>query len=96
MAALDQVDRDYRARGVMVLGINQMESAPVAAAFMREQQLQFTVALDTDGQATRLYRLSALPTTYFIDKTGVIRDIIYGGPMTRPLIESKVTALLSH
>ncbi|MCL4504651.1 MAG: TlpA family protein disulfide reductase [Chloroflexi bacterium] len=96
MAALNQVDRDYRARGVMVLGINQMESAPVAAAFMREQQLQFTVALDTDGQATRLYRVSALPTTYFIDKTGVIRDIIYGGPMTRPLIESKVTALLSH
>ncbi len=96
MGALNEVYRDYRERGVVILGVNQMEPAATAAAFVHQQKLQFPIALDIDGQATRLYRVSALPTTYFIDRNGVIRDIIYGGPMTRPLIESKVNALLAH
>jgi cytochrome c biogenesis protein CcmG/thiol:disulfide interchange protein DsbE len=96
MAALDQVNTDYSSRDVVVLGVNQMESEEVATTFMREQHLGFALALDTDGRATQQYRVSALPTTYFVDKSGVIRDIVYGGPMTRPLIASKINAILGQ
>ena len=49
-----------------------------------------------DGDAARLYRVQALPTTYFIDRKGVIRDVVLGGPMAQALIESKVLALLDE
>jgi cytochrome c biogenesis protein CcmG, thiol:disulfide interchange protein DsbE len=93
MGALDQAQRDYADRGVVVLGVNQMEAEAVATAFMREQSLTFPIALDADGAVSQQYRASALPTTYFIDGDGVIRDIVYGGPMTRALIESKLATL---
>lgn len=96
MAALNQVKSDYEGRDVVVLAINQMEPEQTAVGFVQEQHLEFVVGLDTDGHVTELYRVSALPTTYFIDKTGIIRDIVYGGPMTRPLVESKVNSILDH
>ena len=78
---------------VVVLGVNQQESADIVSRFMREQGLDFPVALDVAGEVSRMYRVRALPTTYFIDGSGVIRDIVYGGPLTRALIESKVSGL---
>lgn len=93
MPALELVHQQFKATGVVVLAINQMESEQTAADFMAANNLTFPVALDSDGMASRLYRVSALPTTYFIDKEGIIRDIVYGGPMTRALIESKVLSL---
>jgi cytochrome c biogenesis protein CcmG, thiol:disulfide interchange protein DsbE len=94
MGALDAVSKDYAERGLVVLGVNQMEAESVATAFMREQNLSFGMALDADGSASQAYHVMALPTTYFIDRDGIIRDIVYGGPMTRALIESKAQALL--
>jgi cytochrome c biogenesis protein CcmG, thiol:disulfide interchange protein DsbE len=94
MGALDAVSKEYAQRGLVVLGVNQMEAESVAAAFMREQNLSFGLALDADGSASAAYHVMALPTTYFIDRAGVIRDVVYGGPMTRALIESKVQSLL--
>ena len=96
MAALNQVNTDSSSRDVVVLGVNQMESEEVAIKFMTEQNLGFMLALDRDGLVSQQYRVSALPTTYFVDKAGVIRDIVYGGPMTRPLIESKINAILGQ
>ncbi|MCS7059959.1 MAG: TlpA disulfide reductase family protein [Anaerolineae bacterium] len=78
---------------VVVVGVNQQESVERVDRFMREQALDFPIALDVQGEVNRLYRVRALPTTFFIDRAGVIRDIVYGGPLTKALIESKVSAL---
>lgn len=91
MPALQQVQRAMP--DVVVLGVNQQESADTVARFMREEGLDFPIVLDTAGEVNRLYRVRALPTTYFVDAGGVIRDIVYGGPLTRALIESKVAGL---
>lgn len=94
MPALEQVHQAYFKRGVAVIAVNQMESAQTASNYADQQGLTLQIALDSDGTASQAYRVAALPTTYFIDKYGVIRDIVYGGPMTRALIESKVLPLL--
>jgi hypothetical protein len=38
--------------------------------------------------------VTALPTSFFIDRKGVIRSVIVGGPMSEALIQSKVEELL--
>ncbi len=91
MPALQQAQLDMP--DVVVLGVNQQESADLVNWFVREQGLDFPIALDVNGEVNRLYRVRALPTTYFVDASGIIRDIVYGGPLTRALIESKVFAL---
>jgi thiol-disulfide isomerase/thioredoxin len=96
MPALEQAQSALGSKGLLVLGVNQMEDASVVASFMRSINLDFAIALDANGAVSRAYRVSALPTTFFIDRDGVIRDVVYGGPMTRALIESKVAPLLGQ
>ena len=94
MAALNQVQHTLADRGLVVLGVNQLEAAQTVTRFLQEQRLDFPVALDSFGAASQAYRVSALPTTYFIDRDGIIREVVFGGPMAQALIESKALSVL--
>jgi hypothetical protein len=58
--------------------------------------LTFPVLVDGDGSVFRRYRVQLYPTTFFIGRDGVIRDVVYGGPMAETLIASKVARLLEE
>ncbi len=94
MAALNQVQRDLADQDVVVLGVNQLEDAQTVSRFMQAEGLSFPIALDQAGVAAQSYRVGALPTTYFIDRNGIIQDVVFGGPLAQALIESKVLGLL--
>lgn len=98
MPAIDKVYRENKERGLVVLAVNStyQDSETAAAAFAQEYSLTFPVLLDRDGTVSRRYRLQALPTTYFIDRQGVIRSVVPGGPMSEALIRSKVEDLLAE
>jgi thiol-disulfide isomerase/thioredoxin len=66
---------------VVVVGVNQAEPSADVAAFANRMGLGFTVPLDTGAQASRAYGVRSLPTTFFIDRQGVIRHIQVG-PVT--------------
>ncbi|MBI1801653.1 MAG: TlpA family protein disulfide reductase [Chloroflexi bacterium] len=95
MPALQSLYNAHQGDGLIVLGINQLEDAETAAGFLRALQLNFPVGLDRDGAIGARYQIRALPTTFFIDRNGVIQDVVYGGPMDAALLQSKVTALLA-
>jgi peroxiredoxin len=40
--------------------------------------------------------VTALPTTFFIDPQGTIREVVVGGPMSEAAIEARVRTLLSE
>ena len=44
--------------------------------------------LDTDGATTRRFGVLSLPSTFFIDRTGVIRHLELGGPLTEEQIKT--------
>jgi peroxiredoxin len=79
--------------GLVVLGVNQLESPPAVARFVEEHGLSFPIPLDSDGQVSAAYQARALPTSFFIDTEGIIRDSFIG-PMTAGLIESKLEMIL--
>jgi len=37
-----------------------------------------------------------MPTTFFIDKSGLIQEIIIGGPMTEALLQIRAEKILSQ
>ena len=66
------------------------------AAFVDEQGLTFPILLDRDTSVSNRYQVRAMPSTFFIDRSGTIREVTLGGPMTEAFIESQVTDLLAE
>jgi cytochrome c biogenesis protein CcmG, thiol:disulfide interchange protein DsbE len=94
--AIEKVYRSYQELGLVVLGVNttDQDSESAAAGFVKDNGLTFPVLLDKDGRVSAAYSLHGLPSTFFIDRQGVIRSLVVGGPMSEALIQSKVEDLL--
>lgn len=57
-------------------------------AFVEHHGLTFPVALDPDGAVNELYLVRALPTSYFVDRSGIIRARYLGALTPRTLEEN--------
>jgi peroxiredoxin len=69
--------------------VNQAEPADSVTQFADGLGLRFVVPLDTDAQVSRQYGARSLPTTFFIDREGIIRQIQIG-----PVTEATLAQLL--
>lgn len=95
-AEMPEIQSAYHAHeqeGLVVLGINLQEDAQEVQAFQQELGITFPLLLDQNGDTTRLFRLTGLPTSFFIDRQGVIRDIQVGA-MSRATLDSKLARIL--
>jgi len=97
MPAIEKVYRAYRDQGFVVLGLNTtfQDSEIEAAAFVDQLGLTFPILLDRSGATSNRYQLRALPSTYFVDRKGIIRAAVFGA-MNDALIESKVAELVKE
>ncbi len=97
MPTLNEVYQTYKDDGLVVLAVNSTVQDREAAAreFAAEYAFDFPILLDHDGIVTRAYQLQSLPTTFFIDRRGVIQAIVPGGPLRVSYIEAKISPLLT-
>jgi len=98
MPSMESAYQKYQDQGFVVLAVNatHQDSATDAAAFINQSGFTFPVLLDSKGVASNLYQLRSLPTSFFIDKEGVIREIIFGGPIPEAGIQARVESLLAE
>jgi peroxiredoxin len=98
MPAIERVYRSYKDLGLIVLAVNatNQDSVAAARAFIEARGLTFPVLLDRTGSVSAAYNLRGLPSSFFIDRQGVIRSVVIGGPMNEALIQSKVESLLKE
>jgi peroxiredoxin len=68
----------YKDEGLEVVAVNVQESPSIIRPFAEDFGMEFTVVLDKRGAVSDSYRLIGLPTTYFIDREGVIRSVFQG------------------
>ena len=96
MPAIESIYQRYKDSGVVVIGLNlsSQDSESDAWAFAQELGLTFPIALDRDGSVRDRYQLLGLPSTYFIDQSGIIRSVVVGGPMSESTIQSNVEDLV--
>ena len=85
----------------VVLGINS-EGTPTEMArrlsrdYVDEMGLTFPILLDSPStEVFDQYRLRGLPDTFFIDREGVIRDVVVG-PLSRSALEERLADLLAR
>jgi peroxiredoxin len=84
----------FRARGVVLVAISIQEPPDTVTAFAAQYGLTYTIALDQTGAISRTYGVFGIPTHYFIDRNGIIRDRSFG-PLDRAGMEAKLNALLA-
>jgi peroxiredoxin len=98
MPAMQQAHTDYGSDAFVILAVNstyQDRSADVEA-FVLEGGLTFPVLLDITGEVSALYKVYSMPTSFFIDPEGIIREIVIGGPMSEALLRTRVDRLLGE
>jgi thiol-disulfide isomerase/thioredoxin len=90
---LDAVYREYRDKGLEVLGIDYGEDAETVRAFMKGMDVSYRVVVDPGSEAADRYRVAALPTSFFVDAEGVIQAVHLGG-MDRKALQEKLDKIL--
>jgi peroxiredoxin len=98
MPAIQRVYEANRDLSFEVLAVNMtyQDSEQSAAAFVKQHGLTFPIMLDRTGQVGRLYLMRALPSTFLVDREGVIQQVMIGGPLSEVTIQTAVEALLGE
>jgi len=77
--------------GVNGTEFDQMEGVE---SFVQQYQVKFPVLLDPESKVFNQYKVQGFPTTFLIDRNGVIQDIVLGMPPEHEEFEKKVLKLL--
>ena len=93
MPGMEQLPRELKEQGLVVLAVNLEESPKLVAKFMKEFRLDFPALLDSDSSVAARYRVQGLPTTILIDREGrsvgrAVGPREWAGPEGRALIRS--------
>ena len=95
MPSMEAVYRQLKDRGFEILAVNIQEDPETVRAFMQDNKLRFTVAMDSSGSVGIQYGIQAIPTTYIIDKRGLVVSRIVGSiDWNKPKIISAIEMLL--
>ena len=95
MPAIQQVYQRHREHGFTVLAVDIQEGDTQVADFVDDMGLTFPILMDREGSVSANYQVKALPSTFFVDREGVIQNVTLGGPMAEAFIESQVAGLLT-
>ena len=81
----------YKDQGLIVLGVNTEDenTDEGVLTFMRDTNVNFPIVRDLDARVESMYRVNGLPTSIFIDRKGIVRDIVVGGPMEDTFLDKQ-------
>ncbi len=75
---LEQVWRDRRAQGVVVIGLDSKDFREDARRFAQEFDLTFPLVYDGPGDLSNEYGVPKFPETFVLDRQGRVVDAILG------------------
>jgi len=78
LPVLNRLYREHQDDGLVVVGVSVDNSADNVREFLREMPLQFPIVHDEGHQIAGRYGPSQMPTSYIIDRRGVVR-YVHGG-----------------
>ncbi len=92
MPALQARFEQYKSSGLRILAVDFDEPEEDVHNFRDEFGLTFTILLDPGAKVQKLYRTRAYPTTFFIDRNGVIQ-VQHFGAMTEKQLDANLAQI---
>lgn len=93
MPAMQQVYENYKDQGFEIVGINLQETEVTVQGFVNQLGLTFPIVYDITGAVYDAYLVRPMPTSYFVDRDGIVR-FLFVGPMTVEDMEQRIRLLL--
>ncbi|NOT11502.1 MAG: TlpA family protein disulfide reductase [Methylococcaceae bacterium] len=94
---LNKMHEKLKAQGFEVVAINLDEDKAAAEKFLKEFPVSFTVLRDAKGEWADQFVVESMPTSFIIDKQGVVQNIHHGfNSDDIKELEEKVTKLLAQ
>ena len=93
MPFIEKAYETYKDQGFVVLGVNHKENNVSIKGFADNFGLTFPILMDKEGIVASKYKVTPLPTSFFIDKEGKLASTA-DFPMTYEYIENSVKSLL--
>jgi len=88
---------EYRDKGVLLLGVNLRENEAAVSTFVEDFGINYPILFDRDGDVAGTWRIGGpnrgVPSTYFIDREGVVRKVVFG-TVTRKLADEGLALIL--
>lgn len=94
MPTLVSYYQDHLAEGFVIISIEAGESQQQVQEFATQYKMTFPIWLDPGGVAMDAFKNQNLPSSYVIDRSGVIR-VMWVGEINRAMLEKYVTPLLA-
>lgn len=84
----------FASSGVVVLAVNISEENPTVKAYAERVGLTYSIGADPNSTVADTYAVSAIPSHFFIDANGVVRDIRLGA-LSPESMDSILTKLVA-
>ena len=94
MPYLQQINDSYSAKGLVMLAVDIDESPDTVKKFMADLNLSLTVPMDVGKKVAKSYSITAIPSTYLIDKDGIIRGKVVGAFPNKAAIENELKKIM--
>ena len=78
MPLLEDLYKKYKSLGFTLLGVNVEEDSSTASTLLKSIKVSFPILFDNKNTVSRLYKVSAMPTTVIIDRDGNMRYLHHG------------------
>jgi thiol-disulfide isomerase/thioredoxin len=97
LPALNSIRTEFRKKGFEVIAINLDEERDDAMAFLKEFPVVYPTAIDTSSKVPEAYGLVGMPTSYLVDRQGIVQWVHEGFKKSdiEPL-RKKIHTLLSQ
>ena len=96
MPAIEKMYNEYKDQGFTVLAVNNtFQDDPFnISPFAENYGLTFPILLDQTGEVSRNYQIHSLPSSFFVNRHGIITEVIIGGPMSEALLRTRIEEAL--
>ena len=94
MPYLQEIYNEWSETELMLLAINTGESSTKVNDFIQSHSLSLPVLLDTKQDVAQRYNIQYIPTTFFIDKDGIIQAVKIGAFPNKEAIEDDLTKIM--
>jgi peroxiredoxin len=95
MPALEAYYQAHENQAFSLIGISSGDTARQVQAFVQQVEVSFPLWLDHEGMALRAFKNNALPSSYVIDKEGIVR-LAWNGAVGLDMLEKHVTPLINE
>ena len=77
--SMNRAFRMFSDKGLVILAVSSDRSKDHIERFMARMPLEFTVLPDPENEIAKIYKVFALPTSFLIDRDGMITKRVFGG-----------------